>query len=105
MQGKSWNPVDMAVNGVSKYYNNFQKVGCAHFKGCRQRARLSSSSHLDPSARLQDFTALFQVWFPADIILFSLPMWLRMPCRHLVSLGWTSYLSFLRGSSIPDKPK
>ena len=26
---------------------------------------------------------------PADVILFSLPMWLRMPARHVVSFGWT----------------
>jgi hypothetical protein len=26
------------------------------------------------------------------VILFSLPMWLRMPARHVVSFGWTGML-------------
>jgi hypothetical protein len=32
---------------------------------------------------------MFCLWGPADCILFSLPMWLRMPARHIVSFGWT----------------
>lgn len=70
VQGKSWNPVDWVKDGCTKYYHNFRK----------------------------DCTAMLMLWGPADVILFSLPIWLRMPCRHMVSLGWTSYLSFLRGS-------
>lgn len=30
---------------------------------------------------------------PADVVLFSLPMWLRMPARHVVSFGWTGIIS------------
>ena len=71
VQGNSYNPVDWVINGCSKYANNF----------------------------VTDNTKLLMLWGPADIILFSVPMYLRMPLRHIVSLGWTSYLSFLRGSA------
>jgi len=77
VQGTSWNPADWVIGGCTKYYNNFQK----------------------------DFTAMFQLWAPADVILFSLPMWLRMPARHAVSFGWTGYLSFLRGSAQKTEEK
>jgi hypothetical protein len=59
--------------GCTKYYNNFAK----------------------------DTWAMFCLWGPADCILFSLPIWLRMPSRHVVSFGWTAYVSFLRGKAIP----
>ena len=58
-EGTSWNPADWVINGCTKYYNNFRK----------------------------DFTAMFQLWAPADVILFSLPMWLRMPARQVFPPG------------------
>ncbi|KAJ1489926.1 hypothetical protein T484DRAFT_1778459 [Baffinella frigidus] len=89
VHGHSWNPtdwelvhgsfwnIDLVIDGCTKYYHNFSK----------------------------DFTAMFQLWAPADAVLFSLPMWLRMPCRHVVSFGWTAYLSFLRGGIQAEHPK
>ena len=38
------------------------------------------------------------VWGPADCIIFAVPMWLRLPSRHVVSFGWNAYLSLTRGS-------
>ena len=46
-----------------------------------------------------DQTKMISVWLPADVILFSAPMWLRLPMRHVVSFGWTAYVSFLRGGA------
>ena len=40
---------------------------------------------------------LIRVWLPADLICFSVPLYLRLPSRHVVSFLWTSYLSFARG--------
>ncbi|KAJ1478894.1 hypothetical protein T484DRAFT_1960099 [Baffinella frigidus] len=77
VQGSSWNPVDWVKDGCTKYYNNFAK----------------------------DFQVMFTLWAPADVVLFSLPMWLRMPGRHMVSFGWTAYLSFLRGGAQVEAPK
>eukprot|EP00638_Chattonella_subsalsa_P002131 CAMPEP_0117758820 /NCGR_PEP_ID=MMETSP0947-20121206/15633_1 /TAXON_ID=44440 /ORGANISM="Chattonella subsalsa, Strain CCMP2191" /LENGTH=280 /DNA_ID=CAMNT_0005579135 /DNA_START=95 /DNA_END=937 /DNA_ORIENTATION=- len=40
---------------------------------------------------------LIRVWAPADLICFSVPLYLRLPVRHVVSFVWTAYLSFARG--------
>jgi hypothetical protein len=40
---------------------------------------------------------LLRVWLPADIVCFSVPLYLRLPARHIVSFVWTAYLSFARG--------
>ena len=40
---------------------------------------------------------LLRVWLPADIVCFSVPLYLRLPVRHVVSFVWTAYLSFSRG--------
>ena len=45
----------------------------------------------------KDESALMKVWLPADIICFSVPLYLRMPVRQSVSFLWTAYLSFARG--------
>jgi len=41
---------------------------------------------------------LIRVLGTADVICFSVPLWLRLPVRHVFSFFWTSYLSFIRGS-------
>lgn len=45
----------------------------------------------------KDEADLLKVWLPADIICFSVPLYLRMPVRQSVSFLWTAYLSFSRG--------
>ena len=45
----------------------------------------------------KDEVDLLRVWFPADIVCFSVPLYLRLPVRHVVSFVWTAYLSFARG--------
>jgi len=45
----------------------------------------------------KDEVDLLRVWFPADIVCFSVPLYLRLPVRHIVSFVWTAYLSFTRG--------
>ena len=45
----------------------------------------------------EDWFDLLRVWLPADLICFSVPMYLRLPVRHVVSFAWTAYLSFARG--------
>jgi len=72
--GNSWNPVDWAKDGVTKYYNNVS----------------------------EDLAAMIKLWGPADCIQFVLPLHIRMPFRHLVSFFWTAYVSFTRGSIEPD---
>ena len=46
---------------------------------------------------LQDQTRIMRVWIPANILCFSVPLYLRLPARHAISFVWTTYFSFLRG--------
>lgn len=66
----SWNVVDWAQNGVRSYWTNWNK----------------------------DVYDLFRVWVPADLLCFSVALYLRLPVRHIISFVWTAYLSFVRGS-------
>jgi Mpv17 / PMP22 family len=45
----------------------------------------------------QDEWDLIRVWLPADLVCFSVPLYMRLPVRHVVSFVWTAYLSFARG--------
>jgi len=45
----------------------------------------------------KDEADLIKVWLPADLLCFSVPLYLRMPVRQSVSFLWTVYLSFARG--------
>ena len=58
-----------ASTGLSDYHNNF----------------------------LKDESDALKVWFPADLVCFSVPLYLRLPVRHGISFLWTTYLSFSRG--------
>lgn len=66
----SMDPTVWVSSGIGNYTNNFAK----------------------------DAYDVVRVWGPADIICFSVPLWLRLPVRHVVSFVWTAYLSFVRGS-------
>ena len=71
VQGVSANPLEAVPNAVSQYQKNF----------------------------VADNKAMLMVWLPSDILIFSVPLWMRLPLRHVVSFGWTSYVSFVRGSA------
>jgi hypothetical protein len=45
----------------------------------------------------KDEVELLAVWLPADLVCFSVPLYLRLPVRHVVCFVWTAYLSFARG--------
>lgn len=45
----------------------------------------------------KDCYDVVRVWGPADLLCFSVPLYLRLPVRHVVSFVWTAYLSFVRG--------
>lgn len=46
---------------------------------------------------VEDNVKMWLLWVPGDIIVYSCPLWMRLPLNHLFSLVWTCYLSFLRG--------
>ncbi|CAJ1341429.1 unnamed protein product [Effrenium voratum] len=66
----TWDATAWAKNGIGAYVKNWQK----------------------------DFYDVFRVWGPADLICFSVPLWARLPTRHVVSFVWTAYLSFAKGA-------
>lgn len=68
--GKTWDPQDWVQDGVGNYTKNFTK----------------------------DAYDVVRVWGPADLVCFSVPLWLRLPVRHVVSFFYTAYLSAMRGS-------
>lgn len=49
----------------------------------------------------QDNLASVSLWFPADFVIFTVPMFLRMPLEHAVSFAWTMIISHMRGGSLP----
>jgi len=67
----SWSVTDWFQTGIGSYMKNWQK----------------------------DVYDVCRVWGPADLVCFSVPLWLRLPVRHVVSFVWTAYLSFMRGSN------
>jgi hypothetical protein len=77
VSGETWNPIDWARSGVSKYANNVK----------------------------DDLSAMIKLWGPSDCIQFVLPMHIRLPFRHVVSFFWTAYVSFTRGAIEPEEVK
>jgi hypothetical protein len=68
--GKTWDATEWVKDGIGNYTKNFSK----------------------------DTFDVVRVWGPADLVCFSVPLWLRLPVRHIVSFVWTAYLSYVRGS-------
>eukprot|EP00928_Gymnodinium_smaydae_P098991 TRINITY_DN932_c2_g3_i1.p1 TRINITY_DN932_c2_g3~~TRINITY_DN932_c2_g3_i1.p1 ORF type:complete len:279 (+),score=31.53 TRINITY_DN932_c2_g3_i1:48-884(+) len=51
-----------------------------------------------------DVLLAWMVWIPADLIVFAVPMWLRLPINHTVNLIWALLLSYVRGAEIAEEP-
>jgi hypothetical protein len=75
--GNSWNPMEWAKDGCTKYAKN----------------------------ATDDLSAMIRLWGPSDCIQFVLPVHIRLPFRHIVSFFWTAYVSFTRGAIEPDVEK
>jgi len=46
---------------------------------------------------VSDNLAIWGLWIPADLIIYAVPVWMRLPLNHAVSLAWTMILSWMRG--------
>mmetsp|Transcript_26064 Transcript_26064/g.60218 ORF Transcript_26064/g.60218 Transcript_26064/m.60218 type:complete len:275 (-) Transcript_26064:48-872(-) len=46
-----------------------------------------------------DNLAMWGLWVPFDMIIYAVPIWMRLPLNHAVSLAWTMILSSMRGAS------
>jgi hypothetical protein len=47
---------------------------------------------------VQDNLYMWSLWVPGDLIVYAVPIWMRLPLNHAISLAWTMILSSLRGS-------
>jgi len=45
----------------------------------------------------EDCQALWKIWIPGDVLVFSLPLWARLPANHAISFVYMCILSFTRG--------
>jgi len=48
----------------------------------------------------EDCIAMWTLFVPGDFIIYSLPIWARLPANHGLSLVWTLILSSMRGDKI-----
>jgi len=47
---------------------------------------------------VQDNLYMWSLWVPFDLIIYAVPIWMRLPLNHGISLAWTMILSALRGN-------
>ena len=50
----------------------------------------------------EDWAAMWSLWVPGDFIIYAIPVWMRLPANHMLSLVWTMILSYFRGDAIED---
>jgi len=77
------------------FKNTFQKEpGKEHIKNPVMGAIQQYSQNF-----WKDNTAMWMLWIPADFLIYTVPVWLRLPLNHGVSLAWIMILSALRGET------
>lgn len=96
--GSSWNPVDWARDGMTKYSKNMKVREHTGKKYFEIRCKEDKLTKTRITIKKEDLTAMIQLWGPSDCVQFVLPVHIRMPFRHIVSFFWTAYVSFTRGS-------
>jgi len=50
----------------------------------------------------EDNYAIWALWIPCDIVIYAIPIWMRLPANHMISLVWTCILSYIRGGKIEE---
>ena len=81
------------------YLPTFYLFKALFFSSCGVVGCLSDTWRVYTENLESDLPALIKCWGPADLVCFSVPLYLRIPIRHLVSFCWTIYLSLARGSA------
>ena len=49
---------------------------------------------------IPDNLAMWAMWVPCDAVIYAIPIWMRLPANHLISLIWTCILSWMRGAKV-----
>lgn len=68
-EGQTRSPMEIVESALAKYKSNFK----------------------------EDNMAIWALWIPMDLIIYAIPIWMRLPVNHVVSLAWTMILSWMRG--------
>ena len=99
------NALDLFVVNPLLYYPCFYSFKAVFFGDDEAllpaRVRTALLDHY-PDTFLEDNFGMGFFWAPANLIIFSVPMHLRIPVCTAFSLGWCCILSFFRGS--PTRP-
>jgi hypothetical protein len=90
--------LDMTVSTIV-YLPTFYMFQAAVFSGSADPSVWLSTTFdsLNNNFSKDEFD-LIRIWGPADLVCFSVPMYLRLPSRHAVSFLYITYFSFLRCS-------
>ena len=62
-------PTELVSSALSKYWNNI----------------------------VVDNLAMWSLWVPGDLLVYAIPIWMRLPLNHGISIVWTMILSYMRG--------
>ena len=46
---------------------------------------------------VKDNLSMWAMWIPGDFVIYAIPVWMRLPANHLLSLAWIVILSAMRG--------
>lgn len=49
------------------------------------------------SNAVQDNLYIWSLWVPGDLLVYAVPIWMRLPLNHGISFAWTMILSYVRG--------
>lgn len=47
---------------------------------------------------VKDNLSMWSLWIPGDLLVYSCPIWMRLPLNHGISFVWTMILSWMRGT-------
>jgi len=67
----TFSPTQIVSSALSKYWNNI----------------------------VVDNLAMWSLWVPGDLLVYAVPIWMRLPLNHGISFVWTMILSYMRGGA------
>lgn len=88
--------MDLAVLGAA-YLPAFYIFQASVFGGTNPMEWLRAGLTRYQDNFASDALKIVRIWLPADLLCFSVPLYLRLPVRHGIGFAWMAYLSFLRG--------
>lgn len=69
----------------------------------RHLSRIARSFENWKTNFVSDNVGMMAFWLPADIVIYSVPLWLRLPLNHGISFAWCCILSIFRGGDAKEE--